>query len=45
MVRLLGQAAWPVARHGRRPDSDLYAEGSDVDTVISYITEHSIVDR
>jgi anti-sigma regulatory factor (Ser/Thr protein kinase) len=27
------------------PDSDLYAESSDVDTVISYITEHSIVDR
>jgi len=27
------------------PDSDLYAESSDVDTVISYITGHSIVDR
>jgi hypothetical protein len=27
------------------PDSDLYAESSDVGTVISYITEHSIVDR
>jgi hypothetical protein len=27
------------------PDSDLYAESSDVGTVISYITEHWIVDR
>jgi hypothetical protein len=34
---------WRVAEDD--PDSYLYAESSDVDTVISYITEHSIVDR
>jgi hypothetical protein len=34
---------WRVAEDD--PDSSLYAESSDVDTVISYITEHSIVDR
>jgi hypothetical protein len=34
---------WRVAEDD--PDSDLYAESSDMDTVISYITGHSIVDR
>jgi hypothetical protein len=31
----------PVARRGRRPDSDLYAESSDADTVMRYITAHA----
>ncbi len=30
---------WRVAEDD--PDSDLYAEGSDADTVIGYITAHS----
>ena len=30
---------WRVAEDD--PDSDLYAESSDVDTVISYITAHT----
>ena len=34
---------WRVAEDD--PDSDLYAESSDMDTVISCITGHSIVDR
>jgi len=32
-------AVWRVAEDD--PDSDLYAESSDADTVISYITAHS----
>ena len=41
MVRLLGQkyGLWRVAEDD--PDSDLYAESSDADTVIGYITAHS----
>ena len=30
---------WRVAEDD--PDSDLYAEGSDADTVVAYITAHS----
>jgi hypothetical protein len=32
-------AVWRVAEDD--PESDLYAEGSDADTVISYIVTHS----
>jgi hypothetical protein len=41
VVRLLGQEAglWRVAEDD--PDSDLYAEGSDAETVIAYITANS----
>jgi hypothetical protein len=34
-----GQCVWHVAEDA--PDSNLYAESSDVDTVIGYITENS----
>jgi hypothetical protein len=30
-----------MARRGNDPDSDLYAESSDADTVISYIAAHA----
>ena len=41
MVRFLGQGpgVWRVAEDD--PDSDLYAESSDADTVIGYITAHA----
>jgi hypothetical protein len=35
-------AVWRVAEDD--PDSDLYAESSDADTVISYIVTHSLPD-
>ena len=41
MVHSLGQryGPWRVAEDD--PDSDLYAESSDADTVMGYITAHS----
>ena len=41
MVYLLGQETRRVARGGKRPDSDLYAESSDADAVIGYIVAHA----
>jgi hypothetical protein len=35
-------AVWRVTEDD--PDSDLYAESSDADTVISYIVTHSLLD-
>ena len=41
MVHLLGQmyGLWRAAEDD--PDSDLYVESSDADTVIGYITAHT----
>jgi hypothetical protein len=41
VVRLVGQEVRRLARRGRRPDSDLYAESSDADPVIGYIVAHA----
>ena len=50
MLRILGDPrsgasgliSWPAAsRRSHDPDSDLYAESSDADTVIGYIAAHA----